>query len=144
MHNFSAFRVVCSSPQAELAVRCQLGRSFGYVSARVRLQGNSAELVETFQTHSMRATRAEDGSFVLWVWLGHEHRELLFVSDRELSATPCSDLPSTQLLDLSAANSASWLCVRPSVVDLRMARLPMGFDRLVGARTDRVDVPVDW
>lgn len=141
---FVPFRLACTGDDADIEVRRQLSRSFGYVSARLRLRGVQAELAETFQTHSMRATRGPDGSLTLWLWLGHEHREIVLVSSAEFTVTRCPDAPPTALLDLDAEGGSAWLCVRPSVVDLRLAGLPMGFDRVAGARADRVDVPLHW
>ncbi|MFT3924042.1 MAG: helix-turn-helix transcriptional regulator [Myxococcales bacterium] len=142
-HGFVVFRLACGEQAANLEVRCQVGRQFSYVVGKVRLRGDQAAMVETFQNHSMLARRAPDGSLALWFWVGAEHREVVFVGNREFTTT-LEPRAHSQLCALDGPEAPHILCFRPNVVDLRAAGLPRGFDRLTGPREGRVDVPLSW
>lgn len=141
-HGFVVFNIRVGE-RADIAIRAQLGRQFGYIIGRIRVRGERVFFIETFSVRSMLAKRTQDGSVLLWVWIGPETRELIFTSDTELSVTE-SAAPERQLFDLAAPGAEHTLCLRPNPIHLRVAGLPMGFDRVVGPRADRVDIPLRW
>lgn len=142
-HGFACVQLKCDAEEAEIGLRYQLGKRFGYVAGGLWLTHDTAYLVETFQVRSMRAKRASDGSVRLWFWVTDAVQELFAVSNADVGILPC-ETAARKELDIDTDLGPEALCLRPSPVDLRNACLPMGFDRLTGARTGRVDVPVEW
>lgn len=143
-HTFVQIELTSRAHDLELEVRNQLGKQFGITSGRIRMRGSELALLEPFSTRSMLGRRRDDGGFVLWLWCGPEAKEHILVATRAFTASSCEPT-GKQLCDVGSPAMAHGLCIRPHLMHLQAANLPMGFDRLVGSeRANRVDVPVDW
>jgi hypothetical protein len=118
----------------------QVGRRFRYAFGEVRVASGEAHLVEHFHTRSARAPIDTRGAFHVYVWVPAEMRELVVVVDRDVTI---ERPPGAHALvfDLRAPETRHALCFRPSAMHLREAALPPTFDRVVGPREGRIDVP---
>jgi transcriptional regulator with XRE-family HTH domain len=110
----------------------QVGRRFRYEFGEIRIEGEQLRLVEHFHTRALRALRAADGSFALWVWISPELRELVVVSDADFRLWPIELGRRLQTFDSDAPDNRHALCFRPSAMHLRAAGLEPSFDRMLG------------
>jgi hypothetical protein len=141
-HRYLAFDFHASSERADVDVRVRMGRRFAYSAARIYLRSSTVYAVGVTATNSMIAARKPDGHFTVWIWIGPEAREVMFVCDHDMTVTR-STLPSASTLQLADPGMEHAVCIRPGQRQLVVAALPLGFDRLVGPREGRVDVPID-
>jgi transcriptional regulator with XRE-family HTH domain len=141
-HGFVPFRARLSQRNCMLTVRAQIGRRFGYTLGRAWVRDGRVAMLETFSTRSMLAELSEDGELDLFVWGSGDRRELFIICDQPANV---EQLPDTidATLDLTAPRMRHALCFRPGNVHLRTAGLPYGFDRVIGPREGRMDVPIE-
>ncbi|MDB4985175.1 MAG: hypothetical protein JWN04_353 [Myxococcaceae bacterium] len=141
-HGFMVLRVRPASSDCTLLVLAQIGQRMSYTIGRLRARDERVELLETWQTHSMVAELSPSGHFDLWVWGGIDSREIIVTCEQPLELELLA-VPSQSLFDLDAPEARHAVCFRPTPMHLRTAGLAMGFDRVIGTRSGRVDVAVE-
>jgi transcriptional regulator with XRE-family HTH domain len=138
---FVPFRMRGPVTNCKLSVRAQLGRRLSHTLGHVEVRDGHVEMLEVFYTRSMLARVNARGELDLYVWGSSDRRELLFICDQPVDIALLPD-PILPTFDLAAPGAGHALCFRPGPAHLRLTGLPMGFDRVVGPRDGRMDVPL--
>jgi transcriptional regulator with XRE-family HTH domain len=138
---FVVARIAPRSPRARVRVLERILPALLVERARMRVAEAEVWLVEHFEPRSAATQPHSAGWFDLWFWMGSATREVLLVSDVELSVQMVETAPRTSL-DLATEEAAHAVFVRPGVSQLREAALPSGHDRVLNRHLARVDVPV--
>lgn len=144
----NAFMVVrlatATRERASILFSAQVASRFRYEFGQVEFKRDRVVLIEHFHTRSACAPVSPAGYVDVWVWVASELRELVVVSDVDVavSVVPGVDAQVETLFDLGEDETRHAVCFRPSAMHLRAAGLPSVFDRVLGSRDGRVDVPV--
>lgn len=140
-HGFIVLQVQLPRGRAcRVALTTQVGRHFRYEFGELQVAAEEVIALEHLHTRSARAPRATDGSFSLWTWAPPEMRALVLVASEDLRVRRVEGR-GLQLFDLGDPRTRHAVCTRPAPMHLRAAGLPSVFDRLVGPREGRIDVP---
>ncbi|HEX6243155.1 MAG TPA: helix-turn-helix transcriptional regulator [Polyangiales bacterium] len=138
---FVPFRMRVPMARCTLSVRAQIGRRLSYRLGHAEFRDDRVEMLEVFNTRSMLAQLSSTRELDLYVWGSGDRRELVFICDQPVELAPLAK-PVISSFDLAAPGAQHALCFRPGPVHLRAAGLPMGFDRMLGPRGERVDVAI--
>lgn len=141
---FEVFRVsLVRAPlrPVRIAWNAQVGLRFRYEFGEVRIDGGEALLTEHFHTRAVRASLDGEKTFDVFTWIPREMRELIVVCDDDVDVAHVRGV-GRDVFDLRDHATRHAVCFRPAPMHLREVGLPPTFDRVVGPREGRVDVPV--